>query len=196
MSESYMLRFGKLVPTDEVRDAWVSGDLDRMLRAVGLQTNFIDRHSLLLGIVKETYGRRSEPAIASECARFAEMHLAEFETIAPALKADMEGTLPRVPTFQHYATLLTEQGDFERAIWACELGSPASRRVVDVAHALDSTSTWSRKAQSVRLDCGCQTVLRRDSLSTAPPFPGHDAPRGGSWRRDYSQDLFLGIPPS
>jgi hypothetical protein len=30
VGESYMLRFGKFVPTDEVRDAWVSGDLDRM----------------------------------------------------------------------------------------------------------------------------------------------------------------------
>ena len=121
MGESYMLRFGKFVPTDEVRDAWVSGDLDRMLRAIGLHTNPIDRHHLLLGIVKETYRRRSEPAMASECARVSEMHLAEFETLAPALRADLEGTLPGASTFQHYATLLTEKGDFERAIWVCEL---------------------------------------------------------------------------
>lgn len=121
MSESYMLRLGKFIPTDEVRDAWVSGDLERMLKAVGLETNLVDRHFLLLGIVKETYRRRSEPAMASECARFSEMHLAEFQAIAPALKADMDGILPRVPTFQHYATLLTELGDFERAVWVCEL---------------------------------------------------------------------------
>jgi hypothetical protein len=86
-----------------------------------LQTNPIDGHHLLLGIVTETYRRRSDPAMASECARVSEMHLAEFVTLEPALKADFEGTLPRVPTFQHYATLLTEQGDFERAIWVCEL---------------------------------------------------------------------------
>ena len=60
MGESSMLRFGKFVPTDEVRDAWVSGDLERMLRAADLQTNLVDRHFLLSGIVKETYRRRSE----------------------------------------------------------------------------------------------------------------------------------------
>ncbi len=115
-----MLRFGQFIPTDEVRDAWVSGDLERMLRAAELQTNLVDRHFLLQGIVKETYRRRSEPDMASLCARFAETHLAEFQAIAPALRADM-GRVPRVLTFQHYATLLTEQGDFERAVWVCEL---------------------------------------------------------------------------
>lgn len=120
MGESRMLRFGQFIPTDEVRDAWVSGDLERMLRAANLQTNLVDRHFLLSGIVKETYKRRAEPELATLCAQYSEQHLAEFQTIAPALKADV-GTLPRVPTFQHYATLLAEQGDFERAIWVCEL---------------------------------------------------------------------------
>jgi hypothetical protein len=120
MGESRMLRFGQFIPTDEVRDAWVSGDLERMLRAASLQTNLVDRHFLLSGIVKETYKRRAEPELAALCAQYSEQHLAEFQTIAPALKADM-GTLPRVPTFQYYATLLGEQGDFERAIWVCEL---------------------------------------------------------------------------
>src|SRR5450759_5709118 len=103
VGESFILRFGKLVPTDEVFNAWTSGDLDRMLRALDLQTNPIDRHYLLLGIVKETYRRRSEPSMADKCARYSKMHLAEFETLAPALKADFDGALPRVPTFQHYA---------------------------------------------------------------------------------------------
>lgn len=120
MGESRMLRFGRFIPTDEVRDAWVSGDLERMLRAVKLQTNLVDRHFLLSGIVKEAYKRRAEPEMAALCAQYSELHLAEFQAIGPALKADM-GVLPRVPTFQHYATLLTEQGDFERAVWVCEL---------------------------------------------------------------------------
>ena len=120
MGESSMLRFGKFVPTDEVRDAWVSGDLERMLRAADLQTNLVDRHFLLSGIVKETYRRRSESEMASKCSHFSEMHLAELKTIAPALKADMDGALTRVPTFRNYATLLTEQGDFDRAIRVCE----------------------------------------------------------------------------
>jgi len=121
MGESFTLRFGKLVPTDEVFHAWTSGDLGRMVRALDAPTNPIDRHFLLLGIVKETYRLRSEPAMASECARVAEMHLAEFQTLGPALKSDGDGSLPRVSTFQHYATLLTEKGDFERAVWVCEL---------------------------------------------------------------------------
>jgi len=49
------------------------------------------------------------------------MHLTEFQQIAPVLKAESGGVLPRVPTFQIYASLLTEQGAFDRAVWVCEL---------------------------------------------------------------------------
>ena len=33
----------------------------------------------------------------------------------------MNGHLPRVPTFQQYSTLLTEDGNFKRAVEICEL---------------------------------------------------------------------------
>ena len=121
MGESVTIRGGKFVPTDEVMDAWISRDLNRMLRALALDTNPVDRHFLLLGITRETYRLRSDPTMASECARISEMHLAEFQQLAPALKAEFDGCLPRVPTFQNYATLLTEQGDFAHAVWVCEL---------------------------------------------------------------------------
>ena len=34
--QSYTIRQGKPVPTDKVFDAWTSGDLDKMLKAVNL----------------------------------------------------------------------------------------------------------------------------------------------------------------
>ncbi len=104
-----------------VRDAWSSGNLDAMLRVLSVPTNRIDRHFLLMGIVKETYRMRADPLMAGKCAEISELHLAEFSGIAPALKRDMGGTLPRVTTFQHYAALLTERGDFARAVAVCEL---------------------------------------------------------------------------
>jgi len=121
MGQSFAIRGGKSVPTDAVFDAWTSGNLKRMLRALELRTNLIDRHFLLLSIVEQTYRLRSDPKMAADCARVSEIHLAEFQQIAPALKAEFDGVLPQVPTFQNYATLLTEQGDFGRAAWVCEL---------------------------------------------------------------------------
>lgn len=121
MGESYTIRGGKSVRTDAVFDAWVSGDLKVMLRALPLKTNLVDRHFLLQGIVGETYRLRADSKMATECARVAEIHLAEFQQIAPVLKAEFDGELPRVSTFQHYATLLTDTGDFDRAVWVCEL---------------------------------------------------------------------------
>lgn len=119
-SESWVLRGGKSVPADEVFAAWTAQDLPRMLSALELKTNAIDRHFLLMGIVSETYKHRGDPEMAQICSRVAEMHIAEFPQIARPLKSDMDGILPRVTTFQHYATLLTEQSRFDRAIEVCE----------------------------------------------------------------------------
>ena len=73
-----------------------------------------------VGIVNATYKRRSQAEMASKCAEVAELHLSEFSIIAPALRREMGGFLPRVTTFQHYATLLAERGDFDRAVAVCE----------------------------------------------------------------------------
>ena len=56
-----VLRMGKWVAADEVFEAWGSGDLTRMLAALTLSTNPIDRHFLLLGIVRATYKQRTNP---------------------------------------------------------------------------------------------------------------------------------------
>ncbi len=53
------------------------------------------------------------------CHQVAQIHIKEFPNIKPALEKDL-GTLPRVPTFQQYATILTEEERFSEAIAVCE----------------------------------------------------------------------------
>jgi len=116
----YVTRLGKSGPADEAWLAWMSADLDRMLGALDTKTNLIDRHFLLMAIVEQTYKRRSDPQMACTCARVAELHLSEFPQIAPALKKEFDGRLPRVSIFQQYATLLTDQGEYDKAIDVCK----------------------------------------------------------------------------
>ncbi len=117
---AYVTRLGKSRPADEAWHAWMSADLDRMLSALDTKTNIIDRHFLLMAIVEQTYKRRSDPQIACTCARVAQLHISEFPHIAPALKKEFDGRLPRVSTFQQYATLLTDQGEYDKAIDVCK----------------------------------------------------------------------------
>lgn len=118
--QRFVIRRGRSVPTDEAYEARAAGDLERMRNALDLPTDWIDRHFLLLTLIGEAYRLRSDTAMATECARLSETHLGEFAQISPELLQEF-GTMPRVPTFQNYATLLTEQGDFDRAVWVCEL---------------------------------------------------------------------------
>jgi hypothetical protein len=118
--KSYVLREGRSVEADAAFMAWTDGDLNRMLEALSVPTNPIDRHFLLMGIVNETYRRRQDEEMAARCAEVSELHLREFAQIAPGLRRDMGGSLPRVTTFQHFATLLTERGEFDRAVAVCE----------------------------------------------------------------------------
>ena len=119
MNETYIIRMGKSVKADEVFFAWTSGNLPDMLKALPMKTNPIDRHSLLLNIVMITYKGRRDPKLRKLCKEIAEKHISEFPELAPALKEDMGGNLPRVPTFQYLAALLTEDGDYEEAIKVC-----------------------------------------------------------------------------
>lgn len=113
-------RQGKTNSSDDVFKAWTSGSLDEMLQAVNLQTNLIDRHFLLQSIVTESYKLRNQRQYREMCVEFAEKYLSEFPDIAPALKEDMDGKLPRITTFQYYATLLTENEEYEKAIAICK----------------------------------------------------------------------------
>ena len=120
-TDTYVSRQGKYIPADETFNAWTSGDLDKMLKASEIDTNPIDRHFLLQSIVTQTYKLRKEKKYRDLCIKYAEKHLKEFDKIAPALKEDMGGFLPRIMTFQYYSTLLTEIGNYEKAIDICKL---------------------------------------------------------------------------
>lgn len=120
ISGGSVIRMGRPVPADEVFEAWTSGDLDKMIAAFPKRTNPIDRHFLLQGIVQATYKRRSVQTMRQLCKKVGLKHIDEFKDIAPALKIDMGGTLPRVSTFQHLATVFTEDREYEVAIQVCE----------------------------------------------------------------------------
>jgi tetratricopeptide (TPR) repeat protein len=117
---TFTLRQGKVVPVDNAFQAWTSGDLNQMLKAVSTKTNSIDRHFLLQSIVDQTYSLRNEENYRKICIEYAEKHLQEFPSLAPDLRKKMDGILPRVITFQHYATILTEDEKYEKAISICE----------------------------------------------------------------------------
>jgi hypothetical protein len=121
MGENYIYRMGHHIKADKVFEAWNSGDLNQMLKAISIKTNPIDRHFLLQTIMEITYKRRKEPQMRKICREIAEKHISEFAALAPALKQDMGGELPRVSTFQHFATLLSEDGDYEYAIEICDI---------------------------------------------------------------------------
>lgn len=117
---AFTLRQGKSVPVDDAFRTWTSGDLNQMLKAVESKTNPIDRHFLLQSIVDASYKLRKNSKYRQICIEYAEEHLQEFQDIVPALKEDMGGTLPRISTFQNYATVLTENSEYNRAISICE----------------------------------------------------------------------------
>ena len=119
LQQGYKSRDGRSVPIDEAFMAWTSGDLHRMIGALSCRTHPVDRHFLLMGIVDQAYKLRSNPDMATLCRRTAKMHLDEFPAIAPILAKEMGGKLPRVSTFQQYATLLADEDDTERAIDVC-----------------------------------------------------------------------------
>ena len=90
-----------------------------MLKALKKKINLIDRHFHLMGIVNQTYKSRKDTKMRTICGEIAERHVQECDRIAPALRKDMGGVLPRVSTFQQYATLLTEGSPYEMAIEVC-----------------------------------------------------------------------------
>lgn len=118
-SIAYTTRQGISAPIDDAFKAWTSGDLNKMLKASHSKTNLIDRHFLLQSIVDATYKLRKKEKYRQLCIEYAEKHLEEFSSIASALKDEMGGSLPRISTFQHYSTVLTENGEFDKAISVC-----------------------------------------------------------------------------
>jgi len=126
-AESYKLSGGESRRTDAAFDAWTSGDLSLMLAALDTPTHPVDRHFLLQSIVAITYKeRKRNPQMRQRCEQVARMHLTEFpDLVTPLLAQNKDsrgrGFLPRVSTFQHLATLLTEDNRFDEALQVCEL---------------------------------------------------------------------------
>jgi len=115
-----VFRGGRAAAPDEAFFASFSNDVSRMVAALDVETNSIDRHFLLQTLVKETYRLRKQEEMAGICLATAALHLKEFPSLIEPLK-EAFGVLPRVSTFQHYATLLAERGDFEKAIHVCQV---------------------------------------------------------------------------
>ncbi len=114
-----IIREGHPVPADEVFQAWMSADLQRMVGALSLKTNPVDRHFLLMNLCREAYRLRKADANMRKLAREVGLiHVQEFDGLRGPLERHLEG-LPRVPTFQNLPTLLAEEGEYGLAIDVC-----------------------------------------------------------------------------
>ena len=99
----------------------MSADIGRMKKALSLRTNPIERHFLLLTLCKQAYAlRKTDPAMRELARQVGHQHVQEFASLAAPLRRDMDGIMPRVPTFQNLATILTEDGQYAEAIAVCE----------------------------------------------------------------------------
>ena len=119
LSKQYILRNGKPREADSVFDAWTSGDLPAMMAQLDQKTTLVDRLFVLMNIVDGTYRHRNDPKMRAACHKVAKIHIEEFPKIKPALTRFL-GVLPRVATFQQYATVLTEEQRFKEVIAVCE----------------------------------------------------------------------------
>ena len=116
----FVIREGEAIAPGEAWYAWMSEDMDRMLAALDGPATPVDRHFLFMRIVQQAYKRReADLEMRALCVRMARKHVEEFDDIIEPLKREF-GLLPRVPTFQHLATVLTEAGEFDEAISVCE----------------------------------------------------------------------------
>jgi pentatricopeptide repeat protein len=137
-------RFGTFVPADEVFFAWTSGNLDRMLAAISLPGNAVDRHCLLQCIVQTLYRQRADSAKRKLLFEVANLHLEEMQVLidglrrhdvaskalsmklseeeskgtdtpAPAINALSGGAIPFIETFSLVVRALCEDGRYEDA---------------------------------------------------------------------------------
>lgn len=120
-SHSYVLRMGKTVQADSAFLAWTSRDIQAMTAVLDCPTNHIDRHFLLQTLVAETYKKRGEVKMRLLCLTAGNKHLSELPNLIVPLIKDL-GTVPRITTLPHMATVLCEDGEYDLAIEVCQLG--------------------------------------------------------------------------
>lgn len=118
----YVTRNGKSMPADEAFLAWTSGNLPRMLAATACQTNPVDRHYLLLGIVQAAYKQRWNPSMRDLCVKWGRQHLEELPQLRGPLRRNNDGTMPNVPTLGIVQRALLEVGDAEQAKEVARIG--------------------------------------------------------------------------
>ena len=136
---------------DVVFEAWTSTNLNKMLQVTNVKTSLMNRHYLLQSIVNESYKLRDQEEYKNVCLNYSEIHLTEFEQIAHFLKKESGGILPRVTTFQNYATLLTEIGEYLKSISVCEMA---------IAHKLDDGTKSNYEGRIERVKKKYSTVQR------------------------------------
>jgi len=118
--EIYRTRKGMEIRADEVFEARISNDFDKMIKAVSIKADLVDRHFLLQAIIAESYKKRDEDIFKEHCLKHSKIYLSEVNDLLTALKKEF-GELPRVSVFQNYATLLAELNEFDEAIKVCEI---------------------------------------------------------------------------
>jgi VRR-NUC domain len=101
------------------REAWLSGDLRRMVAALERPGHPIERHFAMMAVVQQAYAaRKTDPEMRDLAISMGRRHVAEFGVMKEPLREDI-GFLPRVPTFASLATCLAEAGEWEEAVAVC-----------------------------------------------------------------------------
>lgn len=134
--ESYRVQDEELVEIDTRHEARLSGDFNEMLKNLYKKGIEVDTHFLYLQLINHTYSHRKEPEMRALFMKLATEHVEQFSSIRKELMKnfgliqDKEGhyldrsglsqRFPHVPTFEHLATVYTEDGEYRKAIDVCE----------------------------------------------------------------------------
>ncbi|WP_194756513.1 hypothetical protein [Aliidiomarina indica] len=98
----------------------VPAELQQAIAALEHESDPVARHRLYQTIVDTSYKNRKNSGARALCKTYSQQHVEEFDKIAKPLKKANGGKLPHVATFQNYATLLAEDGDYDAAIAVCD----------------------------------------------------------------------------
>lgn len=107
--------FDKLLGEEKKADQYIGKDgrpamLDDLINQLSNAKGYVDLHFSYLNIIGQTYYRRHDPKTRDIFKMLSIEHIEKFDAIHGQLKKDL-GMLPRVPTFQHLATVYTEEGE-------------------------------------------------------------------------------------
>ncbi|TRW48774.1 hypothetical protein FM042_07260 [Aliidiomarina halalkaliphila] len=100
--------------------AEVPNELEQPIAALEHESDAVARHRLYQTIIDASYKNRKDSGARALCKTYSQRHVEEFDKIAKPLKKANGGKLPHVATFQNYANLLAEEGNFDEAIAVCE----------------------------------------------------------------------------